>query len=464
MGSSPGLLVGSPLWRFDGSGATSPQRPLLEAALRAGRPFLGEWVLPKSGGEHAITELQMSPVLVQGRLAQFVFTFRDVTERKRMEGQLVLAERMASVGLVAAGLGHEINNPLSFVLTNLQVLEEELDILRTSERAALARMRDCVHDALHGARRVRQIVRSLKVLSREAAQERSIVQLDQMVELTLALSGPTLRQRAEVVKSLGRTPLVEGNEARLGQVLLNLLLNAMQAIPEGAQPGRIEVTTGADAEGNAFLEVRDSGSGIADGALSRLFEPFFTTKPAGEGTGLGLFICRQIVDEHGGRIDVETAPGKGSCFRVLLPPAQGGLVPVEVEAARTVVRRGRVLVVDDEVRLAASIRMLLSPMHDAETCAGGQEALDHLSKGGQYDVILCDLQMPQVSGVEFFQRLGALRPELTPRFVFMSGGAWSEEAREFVRRTSNVVLEKPVPPDVLMRVVEEGVHRVYPSE
>ncbi len=239
--------------------------------------------------------------------------------------RLAHAEKLLAVGTLAAGVGHEINNPLAYILSNLRFLSAELRDLTKGEeeRERWQEVEEALADALHGAERVRKIVQALKTLARAQVDPPSLVDLHAVLDRTLEMMDQELRRRARLVKEYGVSQPVMGDEGRLGQVFLNLLLNAAQAIPEG-QPERheIRVTTRQDLAGHAIVEVRDTGQGIAPEILPRIFEPFFTTKEAGEGTGLGLSICHATIESMGGEIEVQSEPGRGSTFRIVLPPVQ----------------------------------------------------------------------------------------------------------------------------------------------
>jgi len=246
---------------------------------------------------------------------------RDLTERKRLEAQLVMADRLASVGRLAATVGHEINNPLAFVLANLELALERIgDGAVDAERAV--EVTEMLREAREGAERVRHIVRDLKVFSRGDSEERAAVDPRRVIDSCANMAKGEIRHRARLVKRYGATPRVLANEARLGQVLLNLLVNAAHAIPEDAtEDNEITVSTSTDDLGRVVIEVRDTGSGIPDEVKKHIFEPFFTTKMGGAGTGLGLSICQSIVAALGGEITVESEVGRGTAFRVILPPA-----------------------------------------------------------------------------------------------------------------------------------------------
>ena len=266
---------------------------------------------------------------------------RDLTERKQIEAQLVMADRLASVGRLAATVGHEINNPLAYVLANLELALERLGAptlppltappsapVAEAARARNAEIAEMLREAREGAERVRSIVRDLKVFSRGESEERARVDPRRVLDSCVNMATGEIRHRARLVKRYQETPRVLANEARLGQVLLNLLINAAHAIPEDASDlQEITVSTSTDARGRVVLEVRDTGVGMTDEVKKHIFEPFFTTKTGGLGTGLGLSICQSIVTTLGGEIAVESEPGRGTSFRVFLPPAPEGEGP-----------------------------------------------------------------------------------------------------------------------------------------
>jgi len=234
-----------------------------------------------------------------------------------MRDQLLVSERMASIGMLAAGVAHEINNPLTSLLTNLELLSIKLSRLPTELQYAVA-------DAREAANRVRLIAQDLRILSRPSNDHERLgpVDIRCVLDSALRIAGSEIRNRAPLVKELSDVPPVEGDDARLGQVFLNLLMNAAQAIPEGrAEGNEIRITTRVHDQHMVAVEIRDTGSGIAPEHLERIFDPFFTTKPPDIGTGLGLSICHRIVSGHGGRILVESVLGKGTVFRALLPIA-----------------------------------------------------------------------------------------------------------------------------------------------
>ncbi|XXF78743.1 MASE1 domain-containing protein [Myxococcaceae bacterium GXIMD 01537] len=442
-----------------------------DAALEGRGTFRAEMGLSHAGGGRVDSEAQVSLLRdARGDVTHVVTTHRDVSDAKELQARLMAAERFAAVGTLAAGVGHEINNPLAYLVLSLEAAARGVGRGGTAGGAdALAR----IQGAQEAAERIRLIARDLKTFSRDAGDERARVDLREVVASALRMTRHALSGRARLVEDYAPVPEVLGSESRLGQVLLNLVVNAVQALPEG-EPERheVRVRTGTTGEGHAFVEVSDTGCGIDPDVLPRIFEPFFTTKANGEGTGLGLPICQQIARAHGGEVRVRGAPGQGSTFTLVLPPASAAREAVmrpDSERKDVAVapsgdpdsadgsRRGRVLIIDDEPRLAQSMRLLLEPSHDVVIATRGSEALALVSSGQPFDVVLCDLQMPETSGMDVYAQLQVSAPDLARRLVFLSGGAYTPAAHEFVRSVPNPVLEKPVRPEALLAVVDAAL-------
>jgi CheY-like chemotaxis protein len=247
-----------------------------------------------------------------------------------------------------------------------------------------------------------------------------------------------------VVREYGEVPPVEGNEGRLGQVFLNLVVNAAQAITEGhADENEIRVVTRVDELGRVVVEVKDTGSGIAAELVSRIFDPFFTTKPVGVGTGLGLTICHRIVSSLGGELIVESEPGVGSVFRTVLPVSRAVASESPPVPSIGPTPRARILVVDDEAALGAILRRMLTPEHHVLAVTSGRAALDRMSRGERFDVIFCDLMMPDVTGMDLHAELERSCPDQAEKMVFMTGGAFTRGARDFLDRVPNRRIDKP---------------------
>ena len=281
-----------------------------------------------------------------------------------------------------------------------------------------------------------------------------------VIESSLQMASTEIRHRARLVKDYRSTPPAYGNEARLGQVFLNLIVNAAQAIAEGnAEKNEIRILTYTSDDSGAVVEVLDTGAGIATEDLPRVFEPFFTTKEIGMGTGLGLSICQRIVHEMGGNIIVESEVGKGTRFRVLLPPSPTDALVPEVPEAGPVepVRRGRILVVDDEPMVVNAVLRSLGNVHEVKAVLTAREALRRIEDGERYDVIVCDLMMPQMTGMELHAVLSKLAPDQAERMIFMTGGAFTPRARTFLDSISNQRVEKPFDSIHFRRLIDDRV-------
>jgi PAS domain S-box-containing protein len=386
---------------------------------------------------------------------------RDRTQQRKMEQRLLQADRISSLGALAAGVAHEINNPLTYVVGNLTLAARELAALEVPEEVAfkLHDLQKALADARAGADRVRFIVSDLNTFGSEPRAELTNVDLRKVLDSAINMAWSEIRHRARLVREYRDGPAVLGNEHRLGQVFLNLLVNAAQAIEEGdAQKNTIQVVTGLE-DGVIVVSIQDSGRGFDDNVGARMFDPFFTTKPLGEGTGLGLAICRSIIDSLGGQIVASSeGVGRGSVFTVRLPAAEGPAAarpPQKHEAAEGDPIRGRVLVVDDEPVIATLAQRALAN-HEVYVVTSGRDALD-LCRDQEFDVILCDLLMPDVTGMDLYDRLKADGEGVEQRIVFMTAGAFTPRARRFLAQVSNPHLEKPFDVDDLELAVQRAL-------
>jgi len=303
-------------------------------------------------------------------------------------------------------------------------------------------------------------VRDLRVFSRPEQDRREAVDVHKVLESSIRMAHNELRHRAKLIRKLGNVPLVEGNEARLGQVFLNLLVNAAQAMPEGrTEENSITISSGLEG-GMVVVEIADTGAGIPAEILPRIFDVFFTTKPIGVGTGLGLSICHRILTAMNGRIEVQSRIGEGTTFRVSLTRARTGLtaeMPVVTSTpANAPGHQANVLVIEDEPALGRVLSRLLAP-HRVTVVTRAREALTRIGNGDRFDVILCDLMMPEMTGMDFHRELTAAHPDIADRVVFMSGGAFTQGAKDFLERVPNRRIDKPIDVGSLRRLIEDTV-------
>jgi signal transduction histidine kinase len=379
-------------------------------------------------------------------------------ERAKLREQLLLSDRLISIGTLAAGVAHEINNPLAYVVGNVEFAIERLSAKgsRGLTEPECAELLAALLQAREGSERIRVTTRDLRVFCHTEDTGPVAVDVARVIESAISMAWNELRHRARLVRDFQTVPSVSANESRLGQVFLNLLINAAQAIEDG-DPTRHQVRVSAvEHERGVLVEISDTGKGMGPEVLAQLFQPFFTTKPIGVGTGLGLSICRGIIDELGGEITVESQLGRGTTVRVVLPAGKSVPAPRQSSPVPASPRRARVLVIDDEPALCQIVYRVLSPEHDVVIAKDARAALQLLATD-PIDVVLCDLMMPEMSGMEFHARLSETAPEIADRVLFLTGGAFSTRAAQFLDSVKNTRLDKPFDPAVLRKAVAKAI-------
>lgn len=387
-----------------------------------------------------------------GEGGRIIGTLQDITEARNSQLEMEKLERLAAVGTMAAAVGHEINNPLAYILASMEFVQGMLSPQLEGEGGRVSLARDdaaealsAINDAHEGALRMRDIVRELRVLARDPQQSQPTEPLavDESLNLALRMARLHLRGKGHMELQRGSSREVRATRSGLTQVLLNILLNAVHAVAQREHvngAGRVSVRT-FDRDDQVVVEIEDNGVGISRENLSRVFDPFFTTKGPDEGTGLGLSTSLRLIEHFGGKLELSSEEGEGTVVRISLPAldatADGADAGREEE-----VRLRRVLVIDDEVRLGKMFARLLRDQAEVVSVESVEQARVALG-GGDFDAIFCDLHLPVISGSDFYRELEQDRPELAPRVVFMTGGLYSEEARELVATRDNVVLYKP---------------------
>jgi signal transduction histidine kinase/CheY-like chemotaxis protein len=367
-----------------------------------------------------------------------VLIVRDITERRIAEEQLAHAERLTALGELAAGVAHELNNPMAYVVMNLELVRETL------ERRGDTTTREPLVEALDGIRRMQEIARELRAFSgTDGGGPPEAVALDRAVESAVNIARNQLRHRAELVRELERGLSVRAREGQLVQVLVNLLSNAAQAIPDDGAHHTVRLTARALEGERVEISVSDTGTGIPAEMLPRLFDPFTTTKARGQGSGLGLAISRRIVAGFGGQIRAENLATGGAKVTITLDAAPAPSRTSEDGPAPASERRhrSRVLVVDDETAICRALRRVLAK-HEVRALHDGQAALA-LLEHDDFDVVVCDLMMPGMSGPKLYAAACELRPSLKKRFIFISGGTLSEDSARFLDSCECTVLPKP---------------------
>ena len=394
---------------------------------------------------------------------------------KETEAHLVRSSRLAAIGEIAAGIAHEVNNPAASTLTNLELLHADLQKLLEEVRNPEKTLDSCVaameffcqeastsvRDSLEGIQRIAFIVRGLRGFARIDENDVELVDINEIVRTAGNLVRHQIRHAARVELDLGAADRLPASRGRLIQVVLNLLLNAAQAIEEGGG-SMILVETSSTRDG-VLLRVHDDGPGVPAELSRRVFDPFFTTKSAERGTGLGLSVCADIIHHHRGTLRVADGRLSGACFEVMIP-LNTGLVP-RIAPPSTPPPQGpplRIMVIDDEVALIRAYRRLLGREHDVVAAYGGEEALAILECDQSFDLILCDLMMPGTDGVGVYEELQRRHPELLERMVFSSGAPTSARAESFLRHPGIVFLEKPISSEALKQFVAHRRGRTAP--
>jgi PAS domain S-box-containing protein len=440
-----------------------------------------------------------------GKLVLFIM--RDVSPRvereerlsrayeslKEAQSKLLHSGKLAAIGQIAGGVAHEVNNPATFILTNLRVLREHVGVLRATfarlrrlvERsdadpvethrtlgqvvadgamdALLRESGEMVDDNLAGIERIASIVADLRTFSRIEQDDIRKVSINDLVDVACNLGYAEIRHRARLIKELKRLPQVSAEPGKLAQVLTTLLVNAAHSIEEGAaNENEIRVTTDL-VDGFVVVSVQDTGVSIPEVARKRLFQPFYENSGRDYGTGIGLSLCAEIVRLHGGTIELVSSPRQGNRFEVRLPAGASVssnppvVDPVPERPHRG--RRGRLLVIDDDVAVLRAYRRMLSSRHDVVLATGGANGLSVLEGDVNFDLILCDVMMPEVDGPMVYDALKQRAPELAQRVVFCSGGAFTPRAKEFLGSVDNVFLSKPIDVDALESQIQAACAR-----
>jgi len=421
-------------------------------------PMLSDDELPKAlghfqkalAGETGLFETQFYRKDGEGRTISVTYStpqrdeevlclIRDVTDQKMLQEQLIQSEKMSAIGQLVSGVAHELNNPLAGISAFAQLL--------LAEKRFPPDQRTAAETIYSEARRASRIVQNLLTFARQHKAEKGPAAMNQVLDDTLELRGYELRVRGIDVRREYDEALPDtmGDAHQLQQVFLNLITNAEQAM-ERAEGRHHRLTVRTRRAGDAIrIEVEDTGGGVPANLLERIFNPFFTTKPTGHGTGLGLSISLGIVREHEGRIWAENASHGGARFVVELPvivPRLSGEFPAAL-AAHPVGDSLHILVVDDEASVRVALqRYLAARGHDVETTASGQDALG-LLRAGEYDAVIVDMRMPDLSGEQLFEELRSADREHAERVIFTTGDLVSEQMRRFLDGSGRPCVPKP---------------------
>jgi signal transduction histidine kinase len=439
LGVRSGQLLGVDLFE------ASKGHPEISGFLRRGLAGESLWYTVRIGD--AVYDTWLTPIRdAAGDVAGLAGLSHDVTELRNLQGRVIQDDRAIALGTLASSIAHEINNPLTYMLGHLERLGRSLDALAEVSDVPpelLGRMRQSLEPVREGTERVASITRELRTFNRPLDDRPVPVDARAVSESVLKLIRKRAEARAVLELDLRPVPAVLGDPARLGQVVLNLLVNALQALPVGGDH-RIGLRTGSGPDG-VFIEVSDTGPGVPVSERERIFEPFVTTKKIGEGSGLGLFVCRNLVKGMGGRITVEDAPGGGARFRVILPAAPAANPPAAAPSAAPVRGNGHVLLIDDDPEVRKALGCLLEEAGFRVTLEGDVRRAEERLAGADCDVDLawCDLMMPGRTGMDLEAALRSRTPERLDRLHFMTGGAFTPAAAAFREAHPGRVLDKP---------------------
>ncbi|MCH9684309.1 MAG: PAS domain-containing protein [Deltaproteobacteria bacterium] len=392
-----------------------------------------------------------------GRPLAVFGVFQDVTERKRLQERVAQSERMATVGTLAAGVAHEINNPLTWVIANLDALARIHDDTRQGRLDDPEQLAKMIEEAQEGADQVKRIVRDLLTYSRSRSECLEAVDVEQALDIAVNIATNQIKYRAHLVRDYGHVPAVVADQSRLTQVFVNLLINAAQAIPERRRrEGVIELRTRVVPDGRVCVEVVDNGLGIPDAVQARVFDPFYTTKPVGVGTGLGLSISSNIISSFHGEIRIDSEEGEGTRVGVLLPVTpEAGIREPEGDLD---LERPRVLVMDRDERLGRSLfRMLPTAEYDVVSLRNGRDALSLISGGDSVSMIVCDMELADMSGLDFLQRIRQVAPNLSERVAFVVHHE-PDHIRADLDKRGLPWIERPLQPSMIRDLVERLVH------
>lgn len=373
-----------------------------------------------------------APVIDNGKLLGAVMVFRDLSDEQAQQKQLEMADRLASLGTLAAGVAHEINNPLTTLVGNLEMLR---DAPNHDEAEVL--LSNC-DDA---ARAITATIRDLATLSRfQPAPRPAHCDVLQAVNWAVRIASIHTKHVATVAVDVPSMTLVDLDETRVGQIVLNLIINAAHAFGVGRIAQSAIMIRAAAVGSRVTIEVEDNGPGMPQHVRDHAFEPLHTAAGVGHGTSLGLSICHGLVVAAGGSIHIHSQEGRGTCVSLTLPRHPDPILPEHDPAQKS--HRIHVLVIDDEPFIRTTIGRTLSKRHDVSLAASGEAALAEITRA-EPDVIVCDITMPQMSGKDFFHALSAQHPALADRVIFMTGGATTDEISDFLQHTTRPVLQKP---------------------
>jgi PAS domain S-box-containing protein len=440
-------LVGKPMTFLDRRAVDVMRRRIEQMAATGERLVPREYPARRRDGTEIVAEIASTIVEFDGAPAVLAYA-RDVTERTRLRAQLAHADRLAALGTMAAGVAHEINNPLSFIGMAVDMLERRVGPEDTH----------LVAEVRTGVDRITAIVRDLRFFGRDDDEPPGPIDLAETIAAAERLVLHEIRPRGRIVKEYTDLPPVVGVERHITQVFVQLLLHAAHALDEG-RAGRIFLSCRVTA-GNVVVTIADDGRGMPPDALAVVFEPFAAMPAAGTGTGLRLSICRDIVVRYGGDLVAKSTVGEGTTMEVTLvraerPADAAALAPPRVPTSLGVTKPWRVLLVDDEPIIVRALTRALGARAAVVGETVSERALDLILAEPGFDVVVCDVMMPGMSGIDLHARVARAKPEAAARMVFVTGGAYAPRERAYLERIPNLRLEKPFHVARLVAAIEQ---------
>ena len=371
----------------------------------------------------------------------------DVTNEVEREQALLAESRLAATGRLAAGVAHDVNSPAGYVALNIEMVQDGIEQLAdVVPQERLADLVAMLSDCADGVKRIQSTMSDLSSFARVSRSSQGGVDLGELVRMAARHVRPVMRHHARLELEVTPIPTIRGDANQLVRVLTNLLINAAEAFPEGPVDEHLVTMSLREEEDEAVIRVVDNGPGMQPELVENAFEPFVSTKRSEKATGLGLWLCRQIVDSHGGSLSVKSALGAGTAFEIRLPMQPAELAPVTppVPDRDEDAPALRFLLVDDEPNILRAFARVLSPLGDVVTALGGGAALELLEGDTTFDVVLCDVMMPDMDGAMLYEVLLRDFPALAARVVFCTGGVLTPRLTTFLEDVPNGVLAKPL--------------------